>query len=97
MQLLLSQLARQYLRRRLPLQLRRRPHTWLLLIPWRGKSMELTQKLPLLSHLMFGFVSVDGVSVGNTHTGDIHLGELLHKRLGHISWGNSKLIRQAPA
>jgi transposase InsO family protein len=37
------------------------------------------------------FLSLDGVSVGRTHVGDIPLGDLLHRRFGHPSW-QSKLF-----
>ena len=37
------------------------------------------------------FVSVEGVPVGRTHVGHIPLDDLLHRRLGHHSWGNKHL------
>ena len=41
-----------------------------------------------------GFVCVGGKHVGNTHVGDMSLSELLHKRLGHASWGNTTMAAQ---
>ena len=37
------------------------------------------------------FLSVGGVSIGRTNIGRIPLGDLVHRRLGHASWGNKHL------
>ena len=35
-------------------------------------------------------LAIDGVTVGNTHAGPLSLTELLHRRLGHHSWGSKR-------
>lgn len=43
------------------------------------------------SSALQGYLSVGGRHVGNTYVGDLGLGALLHRRLGHILWGSGKL------
>ena len=38
-----------------------------------------------------GCAMLAGKCVGNTYTGDLNIGELVHQRLSHLSWGNGPL------